>query len=487
MSLKERLRGVVAAVATAALAISVAPVTALAGAAPLEPGNATVTGVDGAEKVELYKVASVANDEFNMLKTTLEDGFSFDVKDYIDNNAEVANEIAKQLPAGAEATYTAPGSDGCTLEGGVATFSGIDAGLYLVKVTPEESGWSYQTMILSVVPQDANNDGVWDTPTGTVELKKNTDFVNTSLSKWVSDQDLAIDSDEWQKSVDTLGNKDIAYFKVSVQLPTYNGLTADSDIYFDLIDDLPAELDLDGDTDALYINVEEVSLHGGVYVQTVDGHDQIKVHLNAQDLMSVKEGDVLTLTYQAKVAGYSLLGEYTNVAYVEWFKHATDAASQKTDEVEASVITYGAEVTKVVGQLNDEEAVVGSPDSQTLNGAVFKLEKQQADGTWEIVQNNMAADPTTSTVKSLGAGKYRWVELQAPAGYQLNKEELEFEIGDGDEVDYVDAQYFGDLEDTTGAANLPQTGGPGTIALTVVGAGLVAGAAYLVMRSRKEN
>ena len=54
-------------------------------------------------------------------------------------------------------------------------------------------------------------------------------------------------------------------------------------------------------------------------------------------------------------------------------------------------------------------------------------------------------------------------------------------------MSYVDAKYFGDLEDTTGAANLPQTGGPGTIALTVAGAGLVAGAAYLVMRSRKEN
>ena len=152
MSLKERLRGVVATVATAAVALSVAPITAMAAAAPLGSGNATVTGVDGAASVELYKVASVTNGEDNVLVTTLEDGFNFDVEDYIDHNAEVANEIAAQLPADAEATYTAPGVNG-TLEGDTATFTGIDAGLYLVKVNPEQAGWSYQTMILSVVPR----------------------------------------------------------------------------------------------------------------------------------------------------------------------------------------------------------------------------------------------------------------------------------------------------------------------------------------------
>lgn len=483
MSLKERLRGIVAAVATAALALSVAPVSALAApAAQLAKGNATVIGVDGAASVELYKVASVTNGDDNVLVTTLEAGFDFDIKDYINNNAEVANKIAGQLPANAEATYTAPGTNG-TLQGDTATFTDIDAGLYLVKVNPEQAGWSYQTMILSVVPQPDASTGTWGTPTGTVELKKNTDTVETSLTKQVS-----ADNQTWASSEDTAAYDDTIYFKVSVDLPTYNGLSADSSVYFELVDDLPEELKVvSGSYEVAIGDQQDVSLNGGIYKTTQDGHDRIRVKLTAKDLMGVTEGDTLVLTYQAKLTSRSLAGEFKNTAYVNWFKHITDEKATSTDPVDASVIVYGTNVTKVVGELQGT-TVVGSSDGQRLNGAVFQLEKKQADGTWKMLNTNVKANPTTMTVKSLGAGEYRWIELQAPAGYQLNEKAFEFTIGtDEANDDFVVENYFGDLADETGAANLPQTGGPGTIALTVVGVGLIAGAAVWAVRSRKEN
>ena len=478
MSLKERLRGVVATVATAAVALSVAPITAMAAAAPLGSGNATVTGVDGAASVELYKVASVTNGEDNVLVTTLEDGFNFDVEDYIDHNAEVANEIAAQLPADAEATYTAPGVNG-TLEGDTATFTGIDAGLYLVKVNPEQAGWSYQTMILSVVPAADAATGTWGTPTGTVELKANTDTVSTTLQKKVS-----LDGETWVDSVDEASYGDPIYFQVSVQIPEYNGLTSDSDIKFQLIDRLPDELDYVSGTNQIQVDGKKAYFSGTGFTNPQE-NNELRIGLNAADLIKYA-GKTLTFTFQAELNSCNLAGEFTNVAYVNWYKHVTDDQPTKSDEVDASVIVYGTNVTKVVGELVDNK-VVGSSDGEKINGAVFQLEKKQADGSWKAINTNVEANPTTSTIKSLGAGEYRWVEIQSPAGYQLNETPLEFEIGDGDEVSYVDAKYFGDLEDTTGAANLPQTGGPGTIALTVAGAGLVAGAAYLVMRSRKEN
>lgn len=77
MSLKERLRGIVAAVATAALAFSVAPVTAMAAAPALELGTATISGLGAdVDNVELYQIATITNGSDNVLVTEANDAYA---------------------------------------------------------------------------------------------------------------------------------------------------------------------------------------------------------------------------------------------------------------------------------------------------------------------------------------------------------------------------------------------------------------------------
>lgn len=478
MSLKERLRGVVAAVATAALAFSVAPVSALAAPAALQPGTATVTNVDGATSVELYKVVSITNGDDNVLDAQVVEGYDFSLDDYRANPAVVANQVARQV-ADKTATYTATVDEG-TIADGTATFTGIDAGLYLVKVNPEDSAYIYQTVIMPVVPEADSATGTWLAPTGTCSPKVSDNNVESSLDKKVS-----ADGKSWEKDddLDTVSKGDTVYFQVSVELPKYDGLTSDSNVYFDLIDELPDELEYVSGSHSVQINGEDVSLHGGFY-NTQEG--TLRVHLNAQDLMGISEGDVLTLTFQMKVTSGTLTGTITNNAHAVWFKHATDDDPVNTKDVSASVTLYAARVTKVVGRYNEETDVIeASYKDQPLSGARFRLERWNGE-KWVTVQN-VDADPS-GMISSLGAGQYRWIEIEAPAGYQLNETPLTFSIDKTHAgSDFIMDRYFGDLPDTTGAGTLPQTGGPGTIALTVVGVGLIAGAAVWAVRSRKEN
>lgn len=474
MKLKERLRGIVAAVATAALALSVAPVTAMA-APELTAGSATVSGVEGAESVSLYKVASITNNTTtNELEATVVEGWDFDLDGYRTGNSadqqEIANDIAGQVDEKTP-TYVAPGDKGI-IDGDTATFTDIDAGMYLVVVSPEKDGKVYQSIILSVVPQPAvDDDGVqtgdWTAPTGSVKLKSIDDVVSSSLNKQVS-----TDGQNWYGNVDTLSAGETAYFKITVNLPTYYGLTAGDNVTFTLTDQLP-----DGLT---YVDGSAETNYGSVSAED----SVVTVKLDAGQLLKAN-GDKLELTLEATV-DEGQTGALTNTATISWPRHITDS-DYATESKTASVTVYGASVTKVVGTQNEDGAVVGGSDDQKLNGAVFQLQKKSGDG-WINVGDPIEAN-ATATVLSLGAGDYQWVEVEAPAGYQLNETPLSFKISEEEDTDndYMFASYFGDLAIEDGIFDLPSTGGTGTVALTVVGVGLMAGAAFLVMRSRKEN
>ena len=106
------------------------------------------------------------------------------------------------------------------------------------------------------------------------------------------------------------------------------------------------------------------------------------------------------------------------------------------------------------------------------------------------VKQNVTSQDAVATVNGLAAGEYRWVETKAPAAYQINNYGdnggLIFTInGEADESSYKVASEFLDYKETL-ISELPETGGTGTVALTVVGVGLMAGAAFRVMRSRMD-
>lgn len=471
MSLKERLRGVVSAVAAAALALAAVPMAA--SAVTLESGTATVNGVTGATEVRLYRVATVADsNNDNQLEVTFKYG-SYELADWEANPAGVANDIDGMVAADAEADYSQ------ILNGQTDTvsFTDVEPGLYLVRVTPRDAGVVYQTTIMKVMPA-AQSDGSWGVPAGEITLKKGEDNVNTSLTKEVS----ADGETGWADSIDTLGAGDKAYFRVQVDIPQYNGLSAEDDITFTLTDTLPNGLTYVADSACA--NIGEVSVSGDSKTVTVV--------LDAADLVAAADPesgtDTLTLTLSATVDS-GQLGRLTNSAVVQWYQHVNDDDPVSTDPVTASVVVYGASVTKRVGYLNSYGQIATSASQDALNGAEFVLEKYNNETTeWDPVIESTEANPTLA-VTSLGSGHYRWRETKAPAGYQLNKGTLEFSVNASvatESNNYTVVRQFGDLADDS-IVQLPQTGGPGTIALTVVGVGLIAGAAVWAVRSRKEN
>lgn len=368
---------------------------------------------------------------------------------------------------GGSVPYTLTFADGTSSEQW-AQFTNVEPGLYLVRVVPEDAGVVYQTTIMKVAPV-AQDDGTWGAATGEVALKKGTDNVATSLDKKVQAED-----GSWVESVNTLDAGDIAHFRVSVAIPEYNGLTESSGVTFTLTDTLP-----DG------LTYESASTEGDLGAVTVSPDQKtVTVVLDAQDLIDAAEAGTGTLTlYVDATVDPGQTGELTNSAYVTWYKHASDEDPVDTDEDTASVVVYGAEVTKTEGSLVDGTVV--ADEGSTLDGAEFKLQKL-VDGSWADVATGLAANPTTDVVSSLGAGTYRWVETKAPAGYQLNERGLEFTVGSSGEVESVNAQYYGDLKDDS-ILSLPETGEGGTLALSVAGAALVAIGVGWVLRARSRR
>lgn len=476
MKLKERLRGIVAAVATAALALSVAPVTAMA--ADLGTGTATVKGLDeDVTKVELYKVATITDDDSdNVLEVAPVDGYDFTIDEYEADKEGVANQIAAAVTG--EADYSTP--DDATISDSMAVFNEVAPGLYYVKISTDNANTVYQPVIMKVAPVANDETGAWGNVTGECEPKKDESFVASSLEKYVKDA-----NGVWQNdSTNTLSDADTAEFKIVAPIPEYVGLDSDDEVTFRLTDVLPDGLTLTGEP----AQAKKLSSIDGSVTENQNFGDlttennTVSFTMDAEDLLAAYDtgAKYVEITFKADIAEGSV-GKITNEVTMSWYQHVWDDSPVETRD-NASVILYQASVTKKSGETDEA--------NKTLNGAEYRLDKQ-IDGEWVTVKQNVTSQDAVATVNGLAAGEYRWVETKAPAGYQINNYGdnggLIFTIdNDANESGYKVASDFVDYKETL-ISGLPETGGTGTVALTVVGVGLMAGAAFLVMRSRKEN
>lgn len=99
--------------------------------------------------------------------------------------------------------------------------------------------------------------------------------------------------------------------------------------------------------------------------------------------------------------------------------------------------TGSAHFTEISGgvEVRDGKAVLTKVDAGNagiaLSGAVFKLEKMQPDNSWTVVAGAERLTTNASgqiTVTGLLLGRYRFVEVEPPAGYIMESQPIEFAI-----------------------------------------------------------
>ncbi len=160
------------------------------------------------------------------------------------------------------------------------------------------------------------------------------------------------------------------------------------------------------------------------------------------------------------------------------------------------------QITNVVPSTQITIVKLKKGTTERLPGAVFKLEKRVA-GSWQVVKDDFVlseSDNAQIVINRLFDGRYRLVEVSAPAGYIIRNQYIYFNISGGTVIladengGLAGTELYDNMIEIGGnvievqnepGARLPSTGGMGTGAYTAAGAGLVLLAiALLLLRKR---
>lgn len=275
------------------------------------------------------------------------------------------------------------------------------------------------------------------------------------------------------------------------------------------------------------VKINGASLLGGDYTRSglveTDGTTKLTIDLSTY-LWNHKElaGKSIEVWYQAKVNDQAAIeGPNTNSAYVEY----TTEPGKTEEGVHDKTFTY------TFGFALDKRA--GDANGKPLAGATFKVYSDtnrnglfdngadtvmrfsegagQNAGKWIVSENGAEAVTTPDSGKlnlaGFAAGTYFIEEITAPAGYNKLEAPVKVVIDatiaedgslTGHVIDYGEAANgIDDASGTTTTCNehavvivnksgslLPETGGMGTIAFTVVGAAVVVGGVVWAVRRK---
>lgn len=262
-------------------------------------------------------------------------------------------------------------------------------------------------------------------------------------------------------------------------------------------DQMDDELVLDPESIVVTLGVNDVLIPVDQYTVAYDvAHDdgticdfEITLDLvNLYEMGAITDDDIanatdITVTYTATLAEDVTAGAYLNTAWVTY----PEGESEK-DTVK--VKTYGIDIFKY------DQALGVDGENAGLAGAEFALygaddvTVAEEDGTVTV---NPDADPILTVtsgedgdvvINGLDKGVYYLMETKAPEGYVQSTTPLKVTIpDDADETTYLVEVNFAN-------AQVPHTGGAGTLMYTVGGAAIIllAGALLLISRySRKKQ
>lgn len=485
------LRGLFAAFAAVLVALAALPATALAAYTP-QTGNITVSNVNPGETVTLYQVVKYTYDEtnntvdwdftadFDIDRVTYRDaeddgntikGFANTMASYVLNTA---NNFSSDLIHKAEV-----GPDASSV-----TFNNLPDGEYLVIVTPTGGSTRiYDRAIAKLEP--TYQGGNWTL--GSV------DMAMKSIAQPPVDKTVDVNDQAQQGPVSSFKPGNTVNFDIASVIPEYpsnavntrfaigdtmsSGLTFNDDIVVTVV---PAE---GGESQTLTVNTHYAltpanDLDGKTF-EIVFNYDQIKQFA----------GWHVTVSYSAKVNDAAVAGPIeNNTATVEFARDPYVANDYDTDDDEVKLYTYTIQIQKV-----DKD----SPT--TYLAATFDVRTDADDPDTSV--GTIITDPQKDglgSITDLAAGTYYLVETAAPNGYQLDATPIKIVITentapDATAADLVVSYVNGDADGehnaitNTKTPSLPVTGGEGTIAITATGVVLIAGAAALIVRARRQH
>ena len=433
-------------------------------------------------------------------------------KEALGNAADKAKDLTNTEKAKDFAVEVAPylGGTASTVtvdSNGTGTITVSSPGYYLIENTTVGTDEVYTDYILRVVG-DVSVTPKSDKPTLNKQIKHN-------------------ETGEWGVVGDNqIG--DTVEFRTITTVPNVSGYTQYKYVIYD---EMSAGLTSNVKTkDDVTIKVNDTDvLDEGYYDVTVETANKNKFTVTINVLKAIQDGKMAAenelYTYYTGIlnenAAVYNVGKQDNKAYLEYSNNPHDKDS-KTETPKKVVYdwTFKMEVNKVDGA-----------DNKELSGAKFVLSKKENpdlgvirdDGTPSITNDLInlidngggsytvaPADYTGNVVNVMTAGnitikglddatEYYLYETKAPAGYNRLTDAVKFEItatyntaGDSytsvtAAVNDVDQSGVSVKVENNKGASLPSTGGIGTTLFYVIGGGLMAVAAVLLVAKKRMN
>lgn len=471
-----KVRGLFVALFALCVALTALPSLAFAAYAT-QTGEITISGVSEGDTVDIYRVVDYTyHDNDNTVTWKFTNEFGINRNDYAAaaNNSDKMKGYADQMATyvlnkgnNVQPTETETVATGATS----VTFDGMDDGEYLVIVTPAAGTTRiYQNAIVKLEPTQAVEGGNWSLANGGVDM--------TLKSDDEPPVDKKIDGKEGPVSDYAEGQP--VPFTITSTVPTYpsnaiNQRFAISDTMstgLALNDGITVTIPKQGDEpqDIKLTAVADYTLTPAQYV----GGQTFEIVFN-YDKIAQYAGRQIVVSYSATLLDDAVSIE-NNQATVEFARDPNTENSFETKDDNEKLYTYTVSVVK-------QDADTQEP----LQNAKFDLRKDTPAG--DVVGVLTTGQDGTASIDGLAAGTYYLVETDAPEGYQLDATPIEVRIEALTDENATAADLVHNVPTITNTKTpaLPVTGGAGTVAITAAGVVLVAGAAMLIVRARKNN
>ena len=448
----------------------------------------------------LYKIASLDKNGYTML---VKDVAGYTEADSLLNlSKDEQKTVASQF---ANSTQTKANKIGTqvTDDKGQVNFTELGLGYYLVVETNAPKGYVASVPFFVAVPTSNTADDSNKNPENTQATSWVYDITARPKNESVSIDKKIVESGKGKDATQAGVGETVTYEITSIS-PKYtqeyfteNG--AEKDPTYTIHDTLSAGLTYNKNLAVTVDGAELKNTNTDVYYNVAGETDRgFSIAFTKKFLQTEKyKGKSVKVTYTATVNKNAVVGTdgNTNTVTLDYNRTPGSNTTSATGTTTPKVYTYGLKLTKKDGKDNNT----------VLTGAEFKIYKV-VDGTETQITNLDGMTDgiyTTSsagkiTIKGLNAGTYKLEEVKAPRGYTLLKDKIEFTITGAEPANGTVTTttngfkaegdgYVSTTVTNNQGFNLPSTGGMGTYIFTIAGLVIMAGAAFLLIASKKRR